>query len=74
MKIERASIARLTNANDVEISLIIANCGLLGATTSEATRACLNDGTKTLLLLKAPSKERSALSNHIVLYLQLIYK
>ena len=42
---------RLTDANDVEFGFIGANCGLLGTATGEATLACLDEGTITLLRL-----------------------
>ena len=40
---------RLTDANDVEFGFISGNCGLLGTATGEATLACLDEGTITLL-------------------------
>jgi len=66
---------RLTNANDIKISFIITDCGFLGSTSCETTLACLDESTISLLLLQGSGEERLALlSNHIVLYLQLIYK
>lgn len=42
---------RLTDANDVEFGFIGANCGLLGTAAGEATLACLDEGSITLLRL-----------------------
>ena len=68
-KLARSITRLLTNKNDIEISFVSTDCGLLDSTTaSEATRAGLEDGAPALLLLEGPGEERLALlSNHIVL-------